>query len=572
MSYTALYRKFRPTKFSEIVGQEHITRTLRNQIIANRVGHAYLLTGGRGTGKTSAAKILARAINCLNPQDGEPCNECEICKAAIQGSLTDIVEMDAASNNSVEDIRSIREEVNFLPTVAKYRVYIIDEVHMLSVGAFNALLKTLEEPPEHVKFILATTEPQKLPATILSRCQRFDYKKISPENVKLRLDYICKESNINITDEALKTISVLAEGAMRDGLSILERCVQEGEDLIDEDKVKELVGIPKVEYINKIVNSVTDGNVDETLQNIDVVISDGKDLNNLIWEIIKYVKDILVYKSSGKLSLYNEEELSKIKEISDKSSKEQLLRMIYSLSELASDLKMTTQKTIMLEVGIMKLCNFYNESDYQTNNVSSANMQNTSNVYKNFENVSSTGSGELKTENADIIDLKNKIKQLDSKIDKISNLVINSSATNVDNSVEKSAPAKKSVTRTVQNGPTNIVKNIAPVGKKAEGWGKLVNGLKESGKIMLYTNLMNTTATEVNDMTVGIVFPNGITPFGKSILDKPESVNELTKLISLEYGKPMQVKYIDAKQPEKTTDIVGEISKEIGMPINVIDE
>ena len=199
-------------------------------------------------------------------------------------------------------------------------------------------------------------------------------------------------------------------------------------------------------------------------------------------------------------------------------------------------------------------------------------MQNTSNVYKNFENVSSTGSGELKTENADIIDLKNKIKQLDSKIDKISNLVINNSATNVDNSVEKSAPARKNVTRTVQNGPTNIVKNIAPVGKKAEGWGKLVNGLKESGKIMLYTNLMNTTATEVNDMTVGIVFPNGITPFGKSILDKPESVNELTKLISLEYGKPMQVKYIDAKQPEKTTDIVGEITKEIGMPINVIDE
>ena len=176
MGYTALYRKFRPLTFSEIVGQEHITRTLRNQIIAGRVGHAYLFNGGRGTGKTSAAKVLARAINCLNPKDGEPCNECEICKGAINGSLTDIVEMDAASNNSVEDIRAIREEVNFLPTKAKYRVYIIDEVHMLSTGAFNALLKTLEEPPEHVKFILATTEPQKLPATILSRCQRFDFK------------------------------------------------------------------------------------------------------------------------------------------------------------------------------------------------------------------------------------------------------------------------------------------------------------------------------------------------------------------------------------------------------------
>jgi len=557
VSYTALYRKFRPTKFSEIVGQEHITRTLKNQIIANRVGHAYLLTGGRGTGKTSAAKILARAINCLNPQDGEPCNECEICKAAIQGSLTDIVEMDAASNNSVEDIRSIREEVNFLPTVAKYRVYIIDEVHMLSVGAFNALLKTLEEPPEHVKFILATTEPQKLPATILSRCQRFDYKKISPENVKLRLEYICKESNISITEEALKTISVLAEGAMRDGLSILERCVQEGEDEITDDKVKELVGIPKVEYINKIVNSVIDCNVDETLQNIDTVISDGKDLNNLIWEIIKYVKDILVFKSSGKLSLYNENELAKIKEIADKTSKDRLLNMIYSLSELANDLKMTTQKTIMLEVGIMKLCSLKDTKQDTVANIMPNTMPNTNNV----TNVPAIN-----------INYENKIKELEDKMDKISKLVIHNSGTNVDNSSEKSSSSRKAPSRAVQNGPTNIVTNFEPKGKKVEGWGKLVTGLKESGKIMLYTNLMNTTATEVNDMTVGIVFPNGITPFGRSILDKPESVNELTKIVSLEFGKPMQVRYIDAKHPEQSKDLVGEITKEIGMPINIIDE
>ena len=183
MSYTALYRKFRPQTFREIVGQEHITRTLKNQIIAERVGHAYLFNGGRGTGKTSAAKVLARAVNCLNPNEGEPCNKCEICQMALSGALTDIVEMDAASNNSVEDIRSIRDEVNFLPTIAKYRVYIIDEVHMLSTGAFNALLKTLEEPPKHVKFILATTEPQKIPATILSRCQRFDFKRIKDENI-----------------------------------------------------------------------------------------------------------------------------------------------------------------------------------------------------------------------------------------------------------------------------------------------------------------------------------------------------------------------------------------------------
>lgn len=569
MSYTALYRKYRPTKFSEIVGQEHITRTLRNQIIANRVGHAYLLTGGRGTGKTSAAKILARAINCLNPQDGEPCNECEICKAAIQGSLTDIVEMDAASNNSVEDIRSIREEVNFLPTVAKYRVYIIDEVHMLSVGAFNALLKTLEEPPEHVKFILATTEPQKLPATILSRCQRFDYKKISPENIKLRLEYICKQSNISITDEALKTISVLAEGAMRDGLSILERCVQEGEDEITDDKVKELVGIPKVEYINTIVNSVINCDVDETLKNIDIVIDDGKDLNNLIWEIIKYVKDILVFKSSGNLSLYNENELSKIKEIADKSSKQRLLDMIYSLSELANDLKMTTQKTIMLEVGIMKLCNCDQKSGYEI--VQNKNSDVSNNVYKNFDNnLGTPGQNIGDTENNS--NLEKKIIELESKINKITNTIIHNSEINVDNSSTKTSTTRRNTTKTQQNGPTNIVKNFNPTGKKIENWGKLVNGLKENGKIMLYTNLMNTTATEVNDMTVGIVFQNGITPFGRSILDKPESVNELTKIVSMELGKTMQVRYIDAKHPEESRDIVGEITKEIDMPVNVIDE
>ena len=581
MSYTALYRKYRPTKFSEIVGQEHITRTLKNQIISNRVGHAYLLTGGRGTGKTSAAKILARAINCLNPQDGEPCNECEICKAALQGSLTDIVEMDAASNNSVEDIRSIREEVNFLPTLAKYRVYIIDEVHMLSVGAFNALLKTLEEPPEHVKFILATTEPQKLPATILSRCQRFDYKKISPENIKSRLEYICKQSDIKITDEALKTISVLAEGAMRDGLSILERCVQEGEDEINDDKVKELVGIPKVEYINKIVNSVIDCNVDETLQNIDNVIADGKDLNNLIWEIIKYVKDILVFKSSGTLNLYNDKELKQIEEISKKTSKERLLKSIYSLSELANDLKMTTQKTIMLEVGIMKLCSI---QEGMTSNAIVENTQNSSDNIQNTNEMKNTSLNEKFNEsnnqqgNPITVDLQNKanelenkIKQLEYKINQISTGVVHNLEQNVDNQEPKST-IRRVNTKTVSNGPSNIVTNIAPTGKKSECWGKLVSGLKESGKIMLYTNLVNTTATEVNDMTVGIVFPNGITPFGRSILDKPESVNELTKLVSIEYGKPMQVKYIDAKKPNNNIDITQNISKEMGMPVNIIDE
>ena len=287
MAYTALYRKFRPLTFGEIVGQEHITKTLKNQLIAGRVGHAYLFNGCRGTGKTSAAKILARAVNCLNPKDGEPCNECEICKAALSGALTDIVEMDAASNNSVEDIRLIRDEVNFLPTLAKYRVYIIDEVHMLSTGAFNALLKTLEEPPAHVKFILATTEPQKLPATILSRCQRFDFKKISLENIVKRLKVVCESSKIDADENALKIVASLSEGAMRDALSILERCLQDGDNEISEDKVKELVGIPKLSYIEEIVTSVLEKNIDDCLKTLKTVINEGKDQNNFLWEVIK---------------------------------------------------------------------------------------------------------------------------------------------------------------------------------------------------------------------------------------------------------------------------------------------
>lgn len=356
MAYTALYRKFRPLKFEDMVGEEHITRTLRNQIISGRVGHAYLFNGGRGTGKTTSAKILARAVNCLNPQDGEPCNECEICKEILAGSLTDVVEMDAASNNSVDDIRGIRDEVNFLPTKAKYRVYIIDEVHMLTTGAFNALLKTLEEPPEHVKFILATTEPQKLPTTILSRCQRFDFKKITNENIIKRLKIICKESEIKITDEALDLIAVLAEGAMRDAISILERCSQESVEEIGVEIVKELVGIPSLEYISKISKAIFEKDEIKALEVIDEVIDSGKDLNNFLWEVIKYVKDILVFKATGNLKIYSKEEIQQIKEISELASREKILNTIYLLSNLENEIKWSSQKTIMFQTGIIKAC------------------------------------------------------------------------------------------------------------------------------------------------------------------------------------------------------------------------
>ncbi len=546
MGYTALYRKFRPLTFGEMVGQEHITKTLKNQIIAGRVGHAYLLNGGRGTGKTSAAKILARAINCLNPQDGEPCNECEICKGALSGSLTDIVEMDAASNNSVEDIRSIREEVNFLPTKAKYRVYIIDEVHMLSTGAFNALLKTLEEPPEHVKFILATTEPQKLPATILSRCQRFDYKRISNEDIVKRLEIVCKETKIEATKGALAIIATLSEGAMRDALSILERCIQDGENKIDEEKIRDLVGMPKVTFVNGMIQAMIEYDIDKVLEKINEILKEGKDINQFIWEMIKYVKDVLIYQSTGKLELYNEEEKNQIKNIAEAVSKSKLVNLVYQLSKLESDIKSSTQKTILFQAGIIKLCNQQAEISEE--------------IEKRVEKIEKylkSGKGIVTPANG------NKVA---TETQRVTTTNMNPSRTiQTSHSIANQA-SQKSKTQTATK---NFSKN------SEEYWPQIVNDLRQSGKIVLYTNLMGTKAKEINDMTVGIEFPNGMTSFGKTVLEKPENIREISNLVSIACGKEMQIKYITqiTEQPHQMSneENLQHFANESDIPFNIIE-
>ena len=538
MGYTALYRKFRPLNFYEMVGQEHITKTLKNQIISNRVGHAYLFNGGRGTGKTSAAKILARSINCLNSKDGEPCNECEICKGALSGALTDIVEMDAASNNSVEDIRSIREEVNFLPTKAKYRVYIIDEVHMLSTGAFNALLKTLEEPPEHVKFILATTEPQKLPATILSRCQRFDFKRISNEDIIKRLKIVCEESNIEITEEALNIIASFSEGAMRDALSILERCIQDGDNKIEANKIKELIGIPKTIYVHKIVEAIIKYDIDNSLKVANEILEEGKDINNLLWEIVKYIKDILVYKATGKLEIYNDEEKNQIKEISEIIEKERLINLVYEFSKLENDIKYSTQKNIIFQAGIIRLCN--------------------------------------KVEHKDTTDLEQRINRIEKFL---TNNKGNYNSVQIETKVES---VQKNISNMEVNGTkpkqNNINKKEIQTNKysnKAEEyWPQIVRNLKQNGKIVLYTNLINSRAKEINDMTVGIEFPKGLTSFGKTILEKQENIKEISSLVSIASGKPMNIKYITNEgniNQITEEDSIKNLAKEADIPFNIIE-
>lgn len=537
MEYTALYRKFRPITFSEIVGQEHIIKTLKNQLISGRVGHAYLFNGGRGTGKTTTAKILARAVNCLNPKNGEPCNECEICKGILDGSLTDIIEMDAASNNSVEDVRSIREAVNFLPTKAKYRVYIIDEVHMLSISAFNALLKTLEEPPEHVKFILATTEPQKLPATILSRCQRFDFKRISNEDIVKNLEHVSKESNIKISKEALNLISILSEGAMRDALSILERCMQDGEE-IDEDKIKDLVGIPKTIFINELVNFVVDKDVEKTLEKLQEIVQDGKDINNLIWEIIKYIKDVLLYKTTGKTEIYNDEEIANIKKISEKVSKQELIDLICELSKIENDVKYSTQKLIILQTGLISLCNKKDIEDTTKN--------------------SSTNNGENRNGNN---------SNLEERVTKIENFL------RAGNFVKgkSSAGAKVTFNNGVEEKKEKPLPKPKYQGKTQDYWPKLVNDFKSNGKMFMYINLAGTIAREINDMTLEVEFPNGMNSATKEFLTRPDTMQDLRETIHLACGKEMQIKFVDDKKDEEvqTNDFEKFISG-TDLPFNII--
>ncbi len=552
MEYTALYRRFRPKTFDEILGQEHITKTLKNQVISDRVGHAYLFTGCRGCGKTSSAKVLARAINCLNPKNGEPCNECSVCKSALDGSLTDIVEMDAASNNSVDDIRAIRDEVNFLPTVAKYRVYIIDEVHMLSPGAFNALLKTLEEPPKHVKFILATTEPQKLPATILSRCQRFDFKKIPDADIIINLEKICKESNIEYTEGALNLIAELSEGAMRDALSILERCAQDGENKIDEEKIKDLVGIPKIEYISKIAEEIVNGNGENALITVKNVIDEGKDINNILWEIIKYFRDILLYKSTKEISnVYSKEDAKKIEELSSKIDNERLLNIIYKLSELENDIKWSSQKNIVFQVGILKVCS--NETVSLEERV-----EKLENTLKNGTiQVASIQNNGLNAE----ISRKEGFFAEKSTQAKVNEKVTSGEQQASQINSEKSVVAES--TESKQNVESSATK------KSADFWSNVIETLKEQRMPMLYSNLVNSRGIMLDDMTVGIEFPNGLNSFGKSVIERPENMAEIKRLVSLECKKDMKVKLIDKKAEENKKSQSNEFN--IGIDVNLID-
>ena len=367
MSYTALYRKFRPQEFEDVKGQEHIVTTLKNQIKADRIGHAYLFCGTRGTGKTTAAKIFAKAVNCEHPVDGSPCGTCEACRAIAAGNSMNVIEIDAASNNGVENIRQIREEVEYAPTEGKYKVYIIDEVHMLSIGAFNALLKTLEEPPSYVIFILATTEVHKIPITILSRCQRYDFHRISIETISARLTELLEKENVTAEERAVRYIAKAADGSMRDALSLLDQCIAFylGEELTYEH-VLEVLGAVDTEVFSSLLRRILGQDIVGAIEQLEEIIIQGRELGQFVTDFTWYLRNLLLVQSSDDMEEVldmSAENLALLKEEAKMVEAETLFRYIRIFSELSNQVKYSSQKRILIEIALIKLCRPQMERD-----------------------------------------------------------------------------------------------------------------------------------------------------------------------------------------------------------------
>ena len=360
MSYTALYRKFRPVSFEDVKGQDHIVTTLKNQLKAGRIGHAYLFCGTRGTGKTTVAKILARAVNCEHPKDGSPCNECDTCKGILSGTSTNVIEIDAASNNGVDNIREIREEVSYRPTQGKYKVYIIDEVHMLSTGAFNALLKTLEEPPEYVIFILATTEVNKIPVTILSRCQRYNFHRISIDTISARVKELLDKEGVQAEDRAIRYIAKAADGSMRDALSLTDQCIAFylGQELTY-DRVLDVLGTVDTEVFSRMLREVIKGDAASCLRLLGDLVRDGKEMGQFVSDFTWYLRNLMLLKSSEDLEDVldvSTENLKQLKEESRLIDDDTLFRYIRIFSDLSGRIRFATQKQILVETELIRLC------------------------------------------------------------------------------------------------------------------------------------------------------------------------------------------------------------------------
>lgn len=531
MSYISLYRKYRPQNFRDITEQEHIIKILKNQITSSKISHAYIFSGTRGTGKTTAAKIFARAINCLNSKDGEPCNECEACKSILEGNTTDVVEMDAASNNSVENIRSIRQEVAYSTTGMKYKVYIIDEAHMLSTSAFNALLKTLEEPPENVVFILATTEEHKILPTILSRCIRFEFKKIGKEGIVKRLEYILKDYNVQYDIQALNHIAELADGGMRDALSILERCITSGEGDITEKKVEEIIGTVPKQLIQDIVINVLEYNITKVEELVDKILSSGKDLRNIAASVTEEFLKVLIAVASGDFVNINKE----LVDVCGKLSVTRIHEIIKQMSKLDDELRQTNNVGMLFKAKLLEL---------------------STRVVVMDEN-----------------ELLAKIKELELKIERLESVgvktqvVVEEKKSNTQEVLEKEQIVKAIPSE--QIGENEVKVTEVKVGrKKVKELEKIMKKAVDSDNLKLYSALAGSQAY-VEDDTVVFTTENS---FAYGVLNKDDTKEDLRKLVNEELDNDFNIRIEYIKEEKKDTKNEFEnLMKDSGVPFQVID-
>ena len=529
--YQSLYKKYRPRLFDNIVGQEKVVEVLKNQIKNDRTGHAYLFTGVRGTGKTSIAKIMAQAVNCPNLKDGNPCNECKICKSILEGNNTDIIEMDAASNNGVDDIRSIKDEISFLPTSSKYRVYIIDEVHMLSMGAFNALLKTLEEPPSHVKFILATTEPQKLPATIISRCQRFEFIKIDEEKIYGLLKKIAVEMNIKIEDNALKLISILARGSARDGISILESI----SNLSGEIKVKDvrnIIGMPETKIIINVFKNILLSDSKTLIKNINLLFNEGKEPITILTELLNVITACYLEESTT-LSTYDEEERQMISKYFN-LDKIEVYKIIKDILNIISDAKYVEDKKIIVLSGMLEILEKNRNNKYLSNSVKNIENINVENVLVKtlkedveVENKKEIREEEKRKENGSIL----KEERVDINIE--------NKKSDLEQAKENKEKIKKEEKNKKHQEETKLEKNIKVLDTLT--FRKYMIQMQNA---KMFVALSNAKIILENNENLKVVLTNESNPDNLEILNKKEALDLISKVAEKILNKKVKVEYV----------------------------
>ncbi|HOJ10061.1 MAG TPA: DNA polymerase III subunit gamma/tau [Clostridiales bacterium] len=585
MSYIALYRKWRPLVFDDVVEQEHIVKSLKYSVRTGRIAHAYLFCGTRGTGKTTMAHILSRAINCLNPHDGDPCNKCEICSGILSGSILDVMEIDAASNNSVDNVREIRDEVIYTPSQAKYKVYIIDEVHMLSTGAFNALLKTLEEPPAHVVFILATTEPHKLPATILSRCQRYDFRRITSESIAARLDKIAKANDIQVEKEALKLIARLSDGALRDALSILDQCISLGNKEITYKDVLSITGMVNESFISAFVDSLIKRYVNDTLNMVNTLIMEGKDISQFVSELIVYYRNLLICKIIEDVSSVIEtsgEVIETMKTQAVLLEKNEIINTIKELSTLESSIKWSNHPRVMFEVTLIKILSGMFGSinaDNTGNSGDSGNVGNIGNagsIGNISGNIGNIADNDVFGRRVDYSDILKRLTALEEKIStsEMSSKPVRLDRPNTSEEVEENKDVKRVTPRNVADSCKSL----------EDAWVKVLAELTNCGKKPLCSFLNNTRITALNKNCIGIVFSDQ-SDVNKKIVSQTDNLQLIEKILNSILGKELRVKCVAESDMENSpnieqedsivddcTDKIVRFANNLNVPINIYDK